>query len=117
MEEIKKDGERTWYLVKEWTTKAGNKARIHKCEWSPLIQKTAPSLHNFYCGYVQVPADAKIDEEKIGVHGGITFSKGKLLEENGEWVGFDMAHLGDENVQDLDYAVAECEKLAAQVNL
>lgn len=112
---IKEDTERTWYLVKEWQTVAGLKARIHQCVWNERVTKLAPSMHSFYCGYVQVPAGTKLEEEKIAVHGGITFSLGKFLELDGEWIGFDLMHLGDENNQDVNYVISECESLAAQI--
>jgi hypothetical protein len=116
MQKIREDSERTWYLVKEWVTKSGLKARICKCEWHTRVTSIASHLHDFHTGYVQVPSDKKVDSEKIDVHGGVTFEKGSLPDAEGEWVGFDMAHYDDENIPDAEnYAIAECEKLAAQL--
>lgn len=109
---LKEDRERNWFLVEEWTTKAGLPAQIRQCVW-----KSTGLLHPHYTGYVQVPEDRKVDEEKIDVHGGVTFSLGKLplSEDKGKWIGFDMAHYGDEYKQDIAYAKGECERMAEQV--
>ncbi len=116
MKKIKRDGtERDWYLVKEWVTKAGILARIHQGVWSDKVKKIAPSLHDYFTGYVQVPIGQVINEDIIDVHGGVTFSKGELIGARGEWVGFDMGHACDENLQNIEYAEQECEKLAEQI--
>lgn len=122
MKLLKQDKERAWYLVKEWRTRAGLLARVHQCKWGELVHNTAPSLHDFYTGYVQVPEgmELKDTENTLEAHGGITFgyptpSKLPIEGADGLWVGFDMAHLGDETNQDLAYAVEECEKLAEQI--
>jgi len=114
--EIKKDNERTWYLIKEWQTRAGLKARVHQCVWADLLKGLAPTaLHDFYTGYVDVTGKTGFNEDELEVHGGVTFRRGELMDLEGEWVGFDMAHFGDEGVQSLIYAVEECEKLAEQI--
>lgn len=103
--------ERIWYLVKEFTTKNGKKARIQKCVWNDEVKKLAPSLHDFYTGYVQVENSDEKKEREVEVHGGVTFS-GELPETEGYWVGFDMNHYGDENLQSEEYAEEQCEKLS-----
>lgn len=106
-----------WVEVKEWITKSGLKARIHQCIWNRDLMPIL-SLHDHYCGYVQVPEGKNFGNgEKLNAHGGITFSQGKLIGcEEGEWIGFDMAHLGDENIViPLEYCVEECESLADQI--
>lgn len=114
---LKEGRERNWYLVQEWETRNGLKARVQQCVWNAEVQKLAPiGLHNFFCGYVQVPEGKKVTNvHDIEVHGGITFEQGTLVEDDSQWIGFDMAHIGDENNQDLAYAVEECEKVAEQM--
>ncbi len=104
--------ERNWYLVEEWTTKFGLPAQVRQCVW-----KSTALLHPHYTGYVKVPEGKKVDEENIEVHGGVTFPSGKLPldETEGNWIGFDMGHAGDEHIQDLSYAKNECEKMADQI--
>lgn len=88
------------------------------------------------CGYVRVPKDHPLYdsdedlEDKIDVHGGITWSK-KDDELPDMWrIGFDCAHAGDympflekssitNNCQyrDIAYVKAEVEKLADQCDL
>lgn len=119
MKLLKESGERSWYLVKEWKTKAGLEARIHQCVWKERITRLASLLHPHYCGYVRVLDGLRsIDQNKLDVHGGVTFGPGPLGADicEGTWIGFDMAHFGDENNQDLDYATEECERLAEQIN-
>lgn len=126
MKEILKTKERTWYLVDEWTTKAGLLARIHKCEWDKEMIADMEKhvghksvLHDFHTGYVQVPEGVTPDENKLDVHGGVTFSLAELgmLDLKGKWIGFDMAHFGDEDIQGASaYAKEECEKLAEQIS-
>lgn len=109
--------ERNWYLIKEWTTKVGLPARVQQCVWNEKVRKLAPSLgDSFYTGYVQKRADdtKKYYDSDTDVHGGVTFEN----ELNGEkriWVGFDMAHFGDEERQSEEYAIEQCEKLAEQM--
>lgn len=119
---LKETSERSWYTVKEWTTKAGLEARIQKCEWSAKVKELAPSLHDFYTGYVQVPEGFKLRdselEQKLEVHGGMTFfgDHPEYTGVKGEWAGFDMAHIGDENIPNPEeYAEKECEQLANQI--
>lgn len=120
MEMIIENSEQTWFLVKEWTTKAGLQARIHKCVWSDHVKLIAKSLYDFHTGYVEKPVDCKIDFREYGqqldVHGGVTFD-GELgfKQIKGMWVGFDMAHLDDENNQNIEYIEAQCESLAEQI--
>lgn len=119
---LRETKERTWYVVKEWTTKAGLPARIQKCEWNARVKAYAPSLHDFCTGYVRLPDGFKVLyselEQKLEVHGGMTFC-GELAEETGEsgtWAGFDMAHIGDETIPNPEeYAEKECEQLANQI--
>ena len=115
---LKESDERTWYLVKEWTTEAGLKARIHQCVWKDQVKAIASSLHDFYCGYVQKRDDdtKRYYDNDIDVHGGVTHEGDfTALGLTGTWVGYDMAHLGDENRQNIEYATKECERLAKQM--
>jgi hypothetical protein len=118
MQEVYKDRERTWFLVKEWETESGLMARIYRCVWSQLVTDVAPSLHPFYTGYVRLPEGDNrkyYDSDLVEVHGGITFSgKRPLGAESGTWTGFDLNHFGDEK-RDEAYAAAECESLAKQI--
>ena len=102
--------ERKWYLVEEWVTKAGLKARIHQCVW----KNKENGLHDHYTGYVQPPTGCLIDQD-IEVHGGVTLN-GSIQGDKGRWIGFDMSHSGDEGILNpLEYAKAECESLAKQL--
>ncbi len=122
---IKEGEERKWYLVKEFTTKAGLPARIQKCVWDDQIKSRASMLHDHYTGYVQKrEGDTKkyYDNPDIEVHGGVTFEDsfdGRAEVEDapsGVWVGFDMAHIYDEKIPNQEeYAEKECEKLAKQM--
>lgn len=109
---IKAGEERDWWLIKEWTTKAGLRAQINQCEW-----KLTKLLPDHFTGYVLVPEDDKTDYytkyDLLDVHGGVTFY-GDLNNDGKTWVGFDTAHYGDDNVK-LSYVVRECEKLAEQL--
>ncbi len=114
---LKESDERSWYLVDEFTTKSGHKARIQQCVWSPKVKSTAPSLHDHYTGYVQLgegDATNYYDDGCLEVHGCVTFQN-PIEGEEGIWVGFDMAHYGDENIQSLEYAKEQCEKMASQL--
>lgn len=116
MKEIKTDKERTWYLVKEWETKSGFKARVQFCKWSDLVRVHGLSIHDFYTGYVQIPDGITLNENKIDVHGGLTFSPGELIGASGKWIGFDLAHLGDEDILNgEEFAIEQCELLASQL--
>ena len=110
---------------KQWTTAAGYEAEVI----------ATPMGHR--CGYVTVPeehpcAGKDYDDVGVNVHGGLTFS-------NGAKFGFDCAHWDDAKdpelmneeyrkiherwprigetgtVKTLEFCVAECEKLAAQL--
>jgi len=113
-------------IEKQWTTLAGYEAEVF----------TLPMGHR--CGYVTVPeghpcADKEYNELRVDVHGGLTFGEGRKF-------GFDCAHLYDAKdpelmskeyrkvyemwpslrgpegtVKTLEFCVAECEKLAAQL--
>lgn len=113
-------------IEKQWTTAAGYEAEV-------LAQ---PMGHR--CGYVTVPeghtcADKDYDELRVDVHGGLTYGHGRKF-------GFDCAHWGDANdpdlmsdeyrkihkdfiglsgdhatIKTLEFCVAECESLAAQL--
>lgn len=112
---ISDDRETTWYLIKEWETKSGLTARVQQCVW-----KVTVLLKPHYTGYVQVPDNIKLHdtENTLDVHGGVTFGypePRELKGADGLWVGFDMAHYGDEDRQDLNYAISECERLAEQI--
>lgn len=112
MKLIDSSRERDWYLVKEWVTKSGLTARIQQCKW-----KVLSSLHDHYTGYVLVPvSNSKVYyDTDTDVHGGVTHD-GEMKGVEGRWVGFDLAHLGDEDIKNpLEYTIAECEKLAKQI--
>ncbi len=112
-------------IEKQWTTAAGYEAEV----------LAMPMGHR--CGYVTVPdghpcAGKYYDELDVDVHGGLTFG-------NGAKFGFDCAHsydakdpelMSDEyrkiyerwprfneggTVRTLEFCVAECERLAAQL--
>lgn len=104
----------------EWVTASGLKARICQCVWSDEVKGIASSLHDFFTGYVQTPDAVQIsdsEQDSFDVHGGVTFTQGKLPDvEEGEWIGFDMHHVGDDEIKDQEsYARAQCEKLAEQI--
>lgn len=115
---LKDDFERSWYLIKEFKTKSGLLARIHQCVWKQSVVMFS-RIQPHYTGYVQVPKGFKMeDTQELEVHGGVTFGyphPSRLLKSKGLWVGFDMAHYGDENRQDLGYVIKQCEKLAKQI--
>lgn len=112
-------------IEKQWTTAAGYEAEV-------LAQ---PMGHR--CGYVTVPeghtcADKDYDELRVDVHGGLTYGHGRKF-------GFDCAHWDDAKdpalmsdeyrkihekwprlgevgtIKTLEFCVAECESLAAQL--
>ena len=122
MKKIAENKEQNWFLVEEWETKSGQKAMVLKCEWRLMKEMEKllghpPHLHDFFTGYVQLPEGKKLSkkqQDKINVHGGVTFY-GEKTDFPGTWVGFDMAHYGDENMQSLEYAKKECENLAWQL--
>lgn len=117
MQLLKEGRERKWYLVKEWVTKVGLNARIQQCVWSDEVKAIGTSLHDHYCGYVEKRSDdtKTYYDSDTDVHGGVTH-EGNMLEGKENWVGFDMAHLGDEDIKNpLEYCIEECEKLAKQM--
>lgn len=124
MKLLHEDKSRSWYLVKEFTTKSGLDARINQCVWNRELMPTL-SLHDHYTGYVRIPSGMKMSDSEVekvfDVHGGVTFTGGmndRMGGADGWWVGFDMAHIGDENiVNPLEYAEKECENLANQITL
>lgn len=100
-----------------------------------IIRRVRPMCH--LCGYAQIPKqllDKKDDwfEEKIEVHGGVTFV-GDLPVEEGKkikFVGFDCAHIDDlvpqmfiqmgmrlydETYKTMDFCVNECKYMAKQL--
>lgn len=106
--------EQIWTTVKDWTTEAGLRAIVMKCEWSPEIKKIAPSLTDFHTGYVEYDSDESPDD--LSVHGGITFHGTIALRGDTVWIGFDLNHIGDEHIPDqAAYAEDECENLAQQI--
>ena len=115
MKLIAEGRERDWYLADEWTTKSGLKAVVRFCKWKKSVKDISSFVHDYYTGYVQVPEGVEPNENGIDVYGGVTFSKGKIEGFDGEWIGFDMDHLGDESTQSQEYAKEQCEKLAEQV--
>jgi hypothetical protein len=119
-----------WKFEKEWTTRAGLKARcVYNVDFG------------YRCGYVRVDTDSPIygaDYSKIRtpsynggdiyVHGGLTFSGPQREVEGGSdytgwWFGFDCHHYGDGDdkgqfygpVRSEYYVVSECESLAIQL--
>lgn len=118
MKLLSESKERNWYLVKDFVTKAGLRAQICQCVWSNEVKAIVKSLHDHYTGYVQVPendTNTYYDTDKVDAHGGITFENTRE-DESGRWVGFDLAHLGDEKIEDpLEYAEEECEHIAEQI--
>jgi hypothetical protein len=113
-------------IEKQWTTAAGYKAEV----------LASPMGHR--CGYVTVPDDhpcirKNYSDLNVNVHGGLTYK-------NNATFGFDCAHLYDAKdpelmseeyrmvyemwpslrepegtVKTLEFCVAECESLAAQL--
>lgn len=115
--------ERDWYLVREWVTGNGKgpRAQVRKCVWNQrevLVALGIRNLHDHYTGYVEKSkgdVTKYYDNGDIRVHGGVTF-EGPLEEAGETWVGFDLAHMGDEHIPSpLRYATDQCESLAAQV--
>lgn len=91
-------------LLKEWETEAGLTARVYRVQMASL---------EWCCGYVR--KDEPVDENSIRVHGGITFS-GTLEGTDGNWIGFDLMHFGDDEIPNhSEYAEKECESLAKQL--
>jgi hypothetical protein len=112
-------------IEKQWITKAGYQAEV------------LATFMGHRCGYVTVPdehpcAGKDYNELDVDVHGGLTFGLGQKF-------GFDCAHLYDGKdpdlmseafrkvyemwprfdeggtVKTLEFCVAECERLAAQL--
>jgi len=113
-------------LEKDWTTVAGLRAIC-------LIINFDNDPHH-RCGYVGVPPASSYymqnyDALDLSVHGGLNFSSRKLLTDNNDlwWLGFDCCHADDGYitpssrwpsygpVRSLEFVMAECEKLAAQL--
>lgn len=122
MKEIHRNKEQTWYLVEEFTTKSSLLARVQKCVWSDEVKGILGKnsmLKDFFTGYVKVPEGVLFSEKEMqsfDVHGGVTFPQKNLVGIEGSWIGFDMAHVGDENISGPEaYVKAECEKLAEQI--
>lgn len=113
MKLIKESKERSWYLVKEWVTESGLKARVCQCVWNDEVQKIT-SLDDHFTGYVKVPEGLDFEVKDIDVHGGVTFDN-TIDGEEGRWIGFDYAHYGDEGGGSLEEAERECELLATQL--
>jgi len=115
--------ERTIYLVEEWTTTGGLVARVHYMIWNEGVKALAPSLFDYYTGYVRLPDGETLDkeaEENLQVRGGVTFTGDfpAELKIDGNWVGFDMNHAFDSaEGQSVELAKAECEKLAEQLRI
>lgn len=120
MQLIKENKECNWYLVKDWTTKSGLRAQVLKRVWNDEVKNIASSLHDNCCGYVQYMKDDDFNYNDLDVHGGITFGPSQdhwNKDDTTTWIGFDMAHWGDENIADHEsYAEKECERLAEQLS-
>ena len=107
--------ERESKLVKQWNYK-GKLCIIIFHKWTLPI---ATSLKEYYTGYVQSSLNKSYDDLNIEVHGGLTF--GDSLEHfnpdlKGFFYGFDTGHAFDNpEVQDLNYCIRECERLAEQL--
>jgi hypothetical protein len=118
--------ERSYITEKDWITSNGLRAVVL------ILLENGCRLHR--CGYVGVPEGHSLylKEEYFSVHGGITYWGGGSnssypIPSNLWWFGFDCDHAGDARidkdddlllygiVRDLDYVVAECEKLAEQI--
>ena len=75
--------------------------------WEHNGRKCAVTMHPkmlHYCGYVLCEWDSPLNGmtyinplvESAPVHGGVTFAgKGEFCGEDGWWIGFDCAHVGD----------------------
>lgn len=119
-EKLVGDGERTFYLVGEFSAH-GLTCRVHQGVPSEEVKKIAPSVHDWYMGYVRIPEGDETNysnSDDIEVHGGVTFEGGftQVFGIEGKWVGFDMAHWGDEKIPNpKDYAIEQTIKLAMQV--
>lgn len=61
------------------------------------------------CGYAEIKLEDRVNPYNIMVHGGVTFC-------DGEWVGFDCAHAGDNPVVcDVEYCVKQCKLMIDQL--
>ena len=79
------------------------------------------------CGYVRIPLDSTLDGEKeINCHGGITFQGERDFgTTNGNYIGFDCAHLGDwtpfdfglggETYKDTNFVLNELKHIVKQL--
>ena len=111
-------------------------------QWNSRVGLACMALRHstigHWCGYVAVPAghalygktDSEVyDSVEIDVHGGLTYASDHSPRSKPDgfwWVGFDCAHAGDlapalgnsfsgDVYRDIDFVVAECERLAAQL--
>ena len=104
-------------VVKEWTDEATGLSCVI----------TRHQRLGILCGYVAIGKDHKLygcTGDDLCVHGGVTFEGG---DDGGLWwFGFDCGHAfdgipgmpGNENdgpVRDVEFATADCEKLAKQL--
>jgi len=119
--------ERGYIIEKDWITNNGLRAVVL------ILLENGRRLHR--CGYVGVPEDHPLylKEQCFSVHGGITYWGGGSnssypIPSSLWWFGFDCDHAGDARIEeddplpygivrDLNYVVAECEKLAEQINI
>lgn len=83
----------------------GNQKQFKHKGYECLIIRTSPEHMGHLCGYIQIPKDHKlydldyyeieeIYDYELPAHGGLTFA-GELQNQQGYWMGFDCAHLGD----------------------
>lgn len=120
-------------LVNLPSEKPDNIFKVHSGDSIPITRQVFHSLRmisycdRFYVGYIAIPKGHPFygkhyDEIDIEVHGGLTFSEFSDFFKDYEdgnapywWIGFDFNHYGDDfEIQDIDYAVNECEKMAVQ---
>lgn len=104
-------------VVKTWEHD-GIKFMILDMVWADRVKVLAPMLHDYYCGYCNLPTklDYQVAESDVDVHGGITFQRD---EPDGTFTyGFDCAHALDEinpSLRDLNFITEECESMAKQI--
>ena len=122
-------------IEREWTTGAGLRAIALIIVFENV--KTGERYKNHRCGYVESPpalVGKDYDNINVRVHGGLTYAApnnpGVVEDKSGSyWFGFDCAHAGDGDIErpsylpgpsrgeakTLEFVVAECESLAAQL--
>lgn len=114
-----KYGELEVVVEREWETVAGYAARAIR------LSRFAETWR---CGYVQLPDDhpqaGEYDDYDhydglLRAHGGVTYCN-HITGTDGFWIGFDCNHACDSPSwggyeKPLEYVVAECESLAAQL--